>query len=123
MDTVLIIEDNSDNMRLICDILELNGYATLQAETGLQGYDMAEQYQPDLIVLDIQLPDIDGYNVLAKIRNNKRTQKIPVVAMTSYAMAGDKKRLLNAGCDGYVEKPVDPGKVMGQILQAIENSL
>ena len=121
MATALIIEDNPDNMTLICDILELNGHTTLQASTGLQGVEMAEELQPDFIVLDIQLPDIDGYMVLDKIRNNSNTKKIPVVAMTSYAMAGDKTKLLNAGCDGYVEKPIDPGMVMLQIRQAIDN--
>jgi len=121
MATALIIEDNPDNMILICDILELNGFTTLQAQTGLQGYEMAEILQPDFIVLDIQLPDIDGYKVLDKIRGSNKTQKIPVVAMTSYAMSGDKDRLLKAGCDGYVEKPIDPGMVMEQIQQAIGN--
>jgi len=121
MTTALIIEDHPDNMMLICDILALNGYAVLQAETGMQGYEMAKEKQPDFIILDIQLPDIDGYQVLEKIRGNDKTRKIPVVAMTSYAMAGEKTRLLNAGCDGYVEKPIDPGQVMQQILQAIGN--
>ncbi len=116
---VLVIEDNPDNMTLICDILELNGCMTIQAETGQQGCELAEAKQPDLIVLDIQLPDIDGYAVLDKIRHNSKTQKIPVVAMTSYAMAGDRERLLNAGCDGYIEKPIDPGLVMEQLKQVI----
>jgi two-component system cell cycle response regulator DivK len=119
MTTALVIEDHPDNMTLICDILTFNGYTALQATTGMQGYEMAQQKQPDFIILDIQLPDIDGYHVLDKIRGNELTRKIPVVAMTSYAMPGEKTRLLNAGCDGYVEKPIDPGQVMQQILQAI----
>lgn len=119
MTTVLVIEDHPDNMMLICDILELNGYAVLQATTGMQGYEMAQQEQPHFVILDIQLPDIDGYQVLEKIRGNDRTRKIPVIAMTSYAMAGEKARLLNAGCNGYVQKPIDPGRVMQQILQAV----
>ena len=119
MTTALVIEDHPDNMILICDILGLNGYAVLQATTGMQGYEMAQQSQPDFIVLDIQLPDIDGYQVLEKIRSNDRTRKIPMVAMTSYAMAGEKTKLLNTGCDGYVEQPIDPGRGMQQILHAI----
>jgi len=119
MTTALIIEDHPDNMILICDILAWHGYATLQATTGMQGYEMAQTRQPDFIILDIQLPDINGYQVLEKIRSNDQTRKIPVVAMTSYAMAGEKAKLLNAGCDGYVEKPIDPSRVMQQILQAI----
>jgi len=116
---VLIIEDNPDNMLLICDILELHDCALLKAETGLTGVAMASEYLPDFIILDIQLPDIDGYEVLDRIRANASTKDIPVVAMTSYAMAGDRERLLNAGCDGYVEKPFDPSMIMGQINEAI----
>lgn len=121
MTTALVIEDHPDNMTLICDILALNGYTTLQATTGLQGYEMAQHEQPHFIILDIQLPDIDGYQVLEKIRANELTRTIPVIAMTSYAMAGEKTRLLNAGCDGYVEKPIDPSRMMQQVLQAIGN--
>jgi len=119
MDTVLIIEDNLDNMLLISDILEINGYKLVKAETGSQGVDMAIKTLPDFIVLDIQLPDFDGYEVLHRIRNNEMTKRIPVIAMTSYAMAGDRGRLLNAGCDGYIEKPIDPATVMKQIRQAL----
>ena len=119
MTTVLVIEDNPDNMLLISDILEANDYSVLQAETGLRGVEMAEENLPDFIILDIQLPDIVGNEVLARIRNKEKTQNIPVVAMTSYAMAGDRERLLAAGCDGYVEKPIDPGTVMAQLKQAI----
>jgi len=121
MKTVLIIEDNPDNMMLICDILELNGYATIHAKTGIQGFEMALEQQPDFIILDIQLPDISGYEVLDKIRDCDKTRTIPVIAMTSYAMAGDRERLLSAGCDGYVEKPIDPALVFDQIRQAIGN--
>ena len=119
MTTVLIIEDNPDNMLLISDILEANGYSLLQAETGLQGIEIAKEKLPGFIILDIQLPDILGYEVLARLRREEKTQNIPVVAMTSYAMAGDRERLLAAGCDGYVEKPIDPGTVMEQLKQAI----
>ena len=115
MKTVLVIEDNMDNMLLINDILEANGYQVLQAETGIKGVEMAEENIPDFIILDIQLPDIIGNEVLARIRSKEKTQNIPVVAMTSYAMAGDRERLLAAGCDGYVEKPIDPGNVMEQL--------
>ncbi len=123
MATVLVIEDNPDNMTLICDILELNDYKVLQAITGMQGVTMAEQTNPDFIVLDIQLPDIDGYKVLEKIRKSQKTKKIPVIAMTSYAMAGDKDWLLKAGCDGYIEKPIDSGLVIQQIQQAIKDKI
>lgn len=123
MNTVLVIEDNMDNMLLISDILEANGFTVLQAETGLKGVAMAEDHMPDLIVLDIQLPDIIGNEVLARIRSKEKTQNIPVVAMTSYAMAGDRERLLAAGCDGYVEKPIDPGSVMAQLEEVMRGKI
>ncbi|MDH5484067.1 MAG: response regulator [Gammaproteobacteria bacterium] len=119
MKTVLVIEDNPDNMLLISDILESNGYRVLQAETGLEGIEMAEANVPGFIILDIQLPDIIGNEVLERLRNKEITRHIPVVAMTSYAMTGDKERLLAAGCDGYVEKPINPGAVMQQLKEAI----
>ena len=121
MKTALIIEDNPDNFVLIRDILELKGYTTLHAETGMQGFQMTTEQQPDFVILDIQLPDISGYEVLAKIRQSDQTRAIPVIAMTSYAMAGDRERLLNAGCDGYIEKPIDPARVMEQIHKSIES--
>lgn len=123
MNTVLVIEDNMDNMLLISDILEANGYNVLQAETGIKGVEMAEENLPDFIILDIQLPDIIGNEVLARIRSKEKTRSIPVVAMTSYAMAGDRERLLAAGCDGYVEKPIDPGSVMEQIKEAVKERI
>ena len=123
MKTVLVIEDNPDNMLLISDILEANGYNVLQAETGLKGIEMAEENLPDFIILDIQLPDIIGNEVLERLRKKVKTQLIPVVAMTSYAMAGDKERLLAAGCNGYVEKPINPRNVMEQLKQAIGNKI
>jgi len=119
MATALVIEDNPDNMMLIKDILEANGYSVLQAETGLQGVDMAEQYLPDFIILDIQLPDILGDEVLVRIRKIESTETIPVIAMTSYAMAGDREKLLAAGCNGYIEKPIDVATVTIQIKQII----
>ena len=119
MTTVLVIEDNQNNMLLISDILEVNGYSVLQAETGVQGVEMAEEYLPGFIILDIQLPDILGYEVLARLRREEKTQNIPIVAMTSYAMVGDREKLLAAGCDGYVEKPINPSTVMDEIGRAI----
>lgn len=123
MKTVLVIEDNPDNMLLISDILEANDYSVLHAETGLKGIEMAEENLPDFIILDIQLPDIIGNEVLKRLRNKTVTQFIPVVAMTSYAMAGDREKLLAAGCNGYVEKPINPRNVMEQLKQAIGNKI
>ena len=115
MKTALIIEDNPDNMVLITRFLEKFGYRTLQAVTGMEGFEMALQKRPDFIILDIQLPDIEGTEVLRKIRSSEIGNSIPVIAMTSYAMSGDRERLLSAGCDGYIEKPIDPERVIAQI--------
>jgi len=119
--TALIIEDNPDNMVLICFILEKSGYHILQAVRGEDGVDMAVEHHPDVIILDIQLPDINGKEVAKRIRASKADAKIPIVAMTSFAMLGDKEELLEAGCDGYIEKPIDACKVMDQIQHVIQS--
>lgn len=119
MKTALIIEDNEDNMELITLILESNGYRTLKAATGQQGFDMAQAVRPDFIILDIQLPDMNGLTVLRMIRDSKADSAVPVIAMTSFAMAGDCEQLLAAGCTGYIEKPINPGKVVGQIQRIL----
>ncbi|WP_075186154.1 response regulator [Teredinibacter haidensis] len=122
MKTALVIEDNPDNMLLICDILEMSGYRVLKADTGNMGCEIAKAEKPDFILLDIQLPDIDGYCVMDMIRKDVEMAHIPVVAMTSYAMAGDRERLISCGCSGYVEKPIDPNKVIAQINTALGES-
>ncbi|MCB7128358.1 MAG: response regulator, partial [Candidatus Brocadiales bacterium] len=100
MKTALVIEDNVDNMELISLILEKNGYKVLKAETGQQGFDVALEARPDFILLDIQLPDMDGLDVLRKIRSSKIDSGIRVIAMTSYAMVGDREKMMAAGCNG-----------------------
>jgi two-component system, cell cycle response regulator DivK len=119
MKIALIIEDNLDNMVLISRLLEKAGFRTIQAMTGAGGFEMALLKRPDFIILDIQLPDMNGMEVLQKIRSSEIGSSIPVIAMTSYAMAGDRERLLSAGCDGYIEKPIDPLRVISQIRTLI----
>jgi two-component system cell cycle response regulator DivK len=119
MKTGLIIEDNENNRVLITRLLEKTGYRTLQATTGMQGVEMALQHKPDFIILDIQLPDIDGIEVLRKIRTSEIGNTIPVIAMTSFAMSGDREKFLAAGCDEYIEKPIDPLTVISQIKRTI----
>jgi len=121
--TALIIEDHPDNMVLICRLLDKAGYRTLQAMTGREGFETALQKRPDFIILDIQLPDIDGTEVLKKIRESEIGNTISVIAMTSYAMSGDREKLLSAGCDGYIEKPIDPIRVISQIKSFIGDAL
>lgn len=119
MKRALIIEDNENNMELLTFILEAHGFQTLRAETGLKGLEVAEAEHPDFILLDIQLPDILGFEVVARLRRNAACAKIPVIAVTSYAMAGDRERLLAAGCDGYIEKPIDPMQFVEQINKVL----
>ena len=119
MKTALIIEDNDNNLELIRFILELSGYKIRFAMTGLEGVQQALTIPPDFIILDIQLPDINGLEVLKRIRANPVGAVIPIIAMTSYAMAGDRERLLAEGCNAYIEKPIDPVLVVAQIEEAL----
>jgi two-component system cell cycle response regulator DivK len=121
MKTALIIEDNADNMELISFILEKGGYNILKAETGEEGVEMTLKELPDFVILDIQLPGIDGYEVLHRIRKSEVDGSIPIIAVTSYAMSGDRERLLGAGCNGYIEKPIEPERFIDQIKKAIGN--
>lgn len=116
----LVIEDNEDNMVLITVLLQNAGYETLWAETGERGVQLVIEHKPDFVLLDIQLPDIDGTEVLRRIRAmDSEIATLPVIAVTSYAMSGDRGKLLAAGCDGYIEKPIDPMKVISQIRAVI----
>ena len=119
MKTALIIEDNDNNLALIRFILEHAGYKTRFAMTGLEGVQQALTFPPDFIILDIQLPDINGLEVLKRIRAHAVGATVPIIAMTSYAMAGDKQRLLAEGCTAYIEKPIDPINVIAQIEAAL----
>ncbi len=115
MKTILIIEDNDDNMKLICFILEKNGYSTIRAVTGRDGINMALKDKPDLVLLDIQLPDMNGIEVLKAIRNSEADGSLPIIAVTSFAMSGDRQHLLSAGCNGYIEKPINPETIIEEI--------
>lgn len=122
MKTALVIEDNENNLELITFILHAGHYATRSAMTGLDGVAEALRERPDFILLDIQLPDIDGMEVARRIRANETGVPIPMIAITSFAMAGDRERVLAAGCNGYIEKPIDPLRVMAQIEQVLEQA-
>ena len=119
MKTALVIEDNEDNMKLITFILEKNGYGTIMAENGKKGIALALKERPDFILLDIQLPDMNGLEVLKELRRSEINGEIPIIAITSYAMSGDRERLLEAGCNGYIEKPIDPVVIINQIREII----
>ena len=115
MKKILVVEDNETNIYLINFILEKNGYGVIQARTGEEGVELAIKEKPDLILMDIQLPGIDGMEATRRIRNSKADSKIPIIAFTSYAMSGDRERVLKAGCTGYIEKPINPETFIAEI--------
>ena len=114
---VLIIEDNFQNRYLFKLLLVKGGMEVSEAEDGRSGIAMAAEMEPDLILLDIQLPDIDGYQVARELRGRRRFDGLPIIAVTSYAMAGDREKSLAAGCTGYIEKPINPTAFMEQIRE------
>lgn len=114
---ILVIEDNEQNLYLSTYILEAHGYEVVQARDGREGIDLAGRIQPAAILLDIQLPIMDGYAVAEALRNNPALVDVPIVAVTSYAMAGDRERILAAGCQGYIEKPINPETFVDEVEQ------
>ncbi len=104
---LLIVEDNEKNMKLFRDVLQASGYSTLEAGTGEEAIQLAVSQVPALVLLDVQLPGIDGVETLARLRRDERTESIPVLALTAQAMHGDRERFLDAGFDGYLSKPID----------------
>ena len=107
---ILVVEDNEKNRVLFRDILQSKGYKTIEAETGEQAIVLLQKERPDLILMDIQLPGKDGITVTREIKDNAATKDIPVFALTSYAMKGDRERMMEAGFDSYVPKPINVGK-------------
>jgi two-component system cell cycle response regulator DivK len=104
---ILIIEDNEKNLKLVRDILQFKGYQTIEARNAAEGIALAATHVPDLILMDIQLPDLDGLTLLKHLREKPATVTVPVVALTAFAMKDDRQRFLNAGFDGYIEKPIN----------------
>ncbi len=115
MKKILIIEDNEANLYLIKFMLEKSGYEVIEAREGAVGVELAGKEKPDLILMDIQLPDIDGLDATRRIRASEADAEIPIIALTSYAMVGDKEKALAAGCTGYIEKPINPETFMAEI--------
>ncbi len=105
---ILIIEDNKQNMYMLSYLLEQNGYNVIQAFSGVEGFQLAHDYKPEIILIDIQLPDMDGYEICVKLRHNGIPKTTTIITVTSYAMGGDREKSLEAGADGYIEKPINP---------------
>jgi two-component system, cell cycle response regulator DivK len=112
---VLIVEDNEKNMKLVRDVLQAMGYSPLEASSGEQGLMLAAENAPALVLMDIQLPDLDGSEALRRLRADERTARIPVLALTAQAMQGDRERFLAAGFDGYLSKPVDVDELIAAV--------
>jgi two-component system, cell cycle response regulator DivK len=114
-DRILLVEDNDRNRELVRDILEFHGFELIEASNALDALAIAAEQHPDLILLDIQLPDLDGESVLRRLRSQPGTAAIPVVALTAFAMRDDRQRFLDAGFNGYLEKPVDVRTLAAQV--------
>ena len=112
---ILVIEDNEQNMYLVTYILEKYDFQVAQAYDGVEGIKIAQQLKPDMILLDIQLPKMDGYSVARELRKFEQLSQVPIIAITSYAMPGDREHALAAGCSGYIEKPINPDTFIDQI--------
>lgn len=113
--TILIVEDNELNMKLFHDLLEAHGYATLQTRSGIEAITIARQHKPDLILMDIQLPELDGYEATRRIKADAGLRAIPIIAVTSYALSGDEEKARTAGCDDYVTKPYSPRALLAKV--------
>ena len=112
---ILIIEDNEQNMYMLTYLLESNNYQVMQAFTGADGIRVAKESLPDAILLDIQLPEMDGYAVARNLRSIRELDTVPIIAVTSYAMVGDREKVMESGADGYIEKPIDPDTFIQQM--------
>ena len=117
--TVLIVEDNELNMKLFHDLLEAHGYSTLQTRDGMEGLELARQHRPDLILMDIQLPEVSGLEVTKWLKEDDQLRDIPVVAVTAFAMKGDEERIREGGCEAYISKPISVTTFLETIRQFI----
>lgn len=104
--TVMIVEDNELNMKLFHDLLESKGYDIIQTRNGMEALDLARAHHPDLILMDIQLPEVSGLTVTKWIKEDDELRAIPIIAVTAFAMKGDEERILEGGCEGYISKPI-----------------
>ena len=117
--TILIIEDNDLNMKLVKSLLKIGEFDVIEAENAEKGIQLTRDYHPDLILMDIQLPGIDGLQATRKIKEDDDINDIPIVALTSYAMQGDRQKAIDAGCSGYITKPIDTRGFLNNIERYI----
>jgi two-component system cell cycle response regulator DivK len=116
---VLYVEDNADNRLLVRRVLEADGFTVMECSNPNQALDMAQQVQPNVILMDINMPEVDGYTLTARIKSTSGLENVPVLALTANVMRGDRERSLEAGCDGYIQKPIDIDTLASQIERYI----
>ena len=112
---ILIVEDDPKSMKLFRDLLQASGYKTIEANNGKQGVEKGKAERPDLILMDIQMPVMDGFEAVRTLRADEATRNISIIALTAYAMKGDEEKALEAGCDGYITKPIDIKGFLGKV--------
>lgn len=118
--TVLIVEDNELNMKLFRDLLEAHGYATVQTRNGTDALGLAREHRPDLILMDIQLPEVSGLDVTRWLKDDPDLRAIPVIAVTAFAMKGDEEKIKQGGCEGYISKPISVTQFLDTVRQFLE---
>ena len=121
--TILYIEDNCDNRLLVRRVLEAEGYRVVEAEDGMAGMKWLQSETPDLVLMDINLPELDGYEVTKRLKELPRMAKVPVIAMTANVMRGDREKTLAAGCDGYISKPIDIDSLPVEIVKFLSQGM
>jgi len=117
--SVMIVEDNELNMKLFNDLLEANGYRTIKTRNGLEALDLAREHRPDLILMDIQLPEVSGLEVTKWLKEDDDLHSIPVIAVTAFAMKGDEERIRQGGCEAYISKPISVSKFVETVRSYI----
>jgi len=118
---ILVVEDQQDNRRILRDLLTSSGFDIIEAEDGQSGISAAKKHQPDLILMDIQLPVLDGYEATRQIKSDPELRSIPIIVVTSYALSGDEQKAREAGCDAYVTKPYRPRDLLAKIREFLPN--
>jgi two-component system, cell cycle response regulator DivK len=116
---ILVVEDSDDNRRILRDLLTVAGYEVIEAHDGAEGVSRAEEHRPDLILMDIQMPVMDGYGATRLIKADPALRAIPVIAVTSYALSGDEEKARTAGCDGYIAKPFSPRLMLAKVREVL----
>jgi len=118
--TILIVEDNELNMKLFHDILDAQGYETLQTKDGMEALDLAREHRPDLILMDIQLPEVSGLEVTKWLKEDDDLRHIPVIAVTAFAMKGDEEKMREGGCEAYIAKPISVSHLIATVRSFLE---